>query len=118
MGLRLCSLRLSAEEPIPAGLARDSPGELEARDTPSRFRDGPLGARADLMPLAERVPHRSSAGKQKPGGLSPKGKPLAHFFLESPKIISASPRIVGLITLNKGPTSSPWHYRGIQSRGA
>ena len=49
MGLRLGSLRLSAEEPIPGELARDSPGEHEARDTPSDFRDGPPGARADLM---------------------------------------------------------------------
>jgi len=48
MGLRLDSLRLSAEEPTPAELARDSPGAHEARDTPSHFRAGPPGARADL----------------------------------------------------------------------
>ena len=47
--LRLDSLRLSAEEPTPAELARDSAGEREARDRLSRFRAGPPGARADLM---------------------------------------------------------------------
>jgi len=48
MGLRLDSLRLSAEEPTPAELVRDSPGEHKARDRLSRFRAGPPRARADL----------------------------------------------------------------------
>ena len=44
MGLRLCSLRLSAEGLTPAELARDSPGEHEARDRLCRFRAGALPA--------------------------------------------------------------------------